>query len=133
MSGEVESDFINILNTKWVLDNKPLISSGYDYLSIDTSHTESILFQSLGENDDFLGIGGNDYKRSYTFIIAVRTSGNRFRMRQLIGEVRRILRDSSNWGDYINVKIVHYSDLIERQRKMSEVDMTVTAWRAESI
>jgi hypothetical protein len=134
-----EWDFTYVLTNAWSLSGtKPLIDAEYNYRSIDVAHEESVLIKVISETEEFLGLGAIDYKRNFVLVITIRTSGDRNRKSALYAEVKRILRTHELWcggagTGYQNLLVVNTVDNVERMKKMSELILTVTCWRAEQI
>lgn len=134
-----EYDFYYILSNAWSLDDpKPLIDAEYNYRSTDVAHNESILIKLISENESFLGLGALEYKRDLTLIVTIRTGGDRNRKSALYAEVKRIFRTIGYWSGgggtgYNNLLVVNTVDRVGEMRKMSELILTVTCWRAETL
>jgi hypothetical protein len=134
-----EWDFIYVLQNAWSLGGTaPLIDAEYNYRSVDVAHNESILVKHISESETFLGLGAQDYKRDITMVVTIRTSGDRNRKSALYAEVKRIFRNQPYWSGasgtgYNNLLVVGTTDRVSELRKMSELILTVTCWRAERL
>ena len=134
-----EFDFVYVLKNAWSLSGiVPLIDAEYNYRSTDVAHNESVLVKVISENEEFLGLGAVDYKRDFTMIITIRTAGDRNRKSQLYAEVKRILRTHELWSGhqgtgYNNLLVRNTVDNVDKLRKMSELILTITCWRAETL
>lgn len=121
---------------------KPEVIVTQDYTTLDFG-TEYIALESLSEGDAFNGIGAVDYKRDIGINVHLWTNTNRARARQILEEVRRVLRTKANWRlvrtidnsivTYDNVAMSVTRDLSDETRKIWHFSFDVTAWHFENV
>lgn len=133
------TDFMNIIDTKWNVPTggtKPTIALTQDYRTLSYK-TEYIVLESLSEGDAFNGIGAKDYKRDVSINLHAWSTTDRARARQIVEEVRRILRNRDNWtyggNTYDNVQMSVTRDLTDDVRKVWHFSWDLTAWHFESV
>lgn len=121
---------------------QPTVAITQDYRTLDFN-TEYIALESLSEGDAFNGIGAVDYKRDVGINVHVWTTTSRARARQILEEVRRVLRTKANWRltrtadgttvAYDNVSMSVTRDLSDEVRNVWHFSFDITAWVFESI
>lgn len=129
-------DFIDMLDTNWSNDtggDKPEIANIMDYRAVNIANMDCVLLSDVTEPDEFLGIGALEFRRMIGFAIIIKTSISRDRARQILEEVRRILRTKAYWGPYHNVLLSSVRDLTEVERKIWSYRLLVAAFRIETV
>lgn len=120
---------------------KPTIAITQDYRTLDYK-IEYIVLESLAEGDAFNGIGAVDYKRDIGINVHIWTTTDRARARQIVEEVRRVLRTKANWRltradltvvTYDNVAMSVTRDLSDEVRKLWHFSFDITAWHFENV
>lgn len=131
---DVLEEFYQIINNNWNESiSKPEIIKAIDYRSLDLLNKDYVILNTTTVSDEFLGIGGKEFKCNVAVSIVVKTARSRERLIEIFEEVRRILRSKENWGSFRYILVGKASDLSDRERKIYTYAFDAIAWKTESL
>lgn len=126
----------NLLDSNWNEANtgnvKPKIDVIYNYKTIDVRFKDYVLVYSATKTRRFFSIGGKDFEKNARVTIDIRSS-NETRYKLYKQEVRRIISNSIQFGNYIIVAIVSENELSDRTYKLYRCTMDVELKEIETI